>query len=159
MIRTTHSTGGSRRVRRQRGVFLLEALVAILIIAFGILGSVGLLARSVQNVDDAKFRGEAAYLANSLIGLMWVADRAPAALIANFDSGAAGPGYVEFAAVVAQRLPNAAATPPVVTVAAGPTATSSIVTITIFWQPPSDTDPLLALPPRQHFASATIGSN
>ena len=154
MSRTTPSIdSASQPASRQRGVFLLEALVAVLIIAFGILGSVGLLARSVQNVDDAKYRGEAAYLANSLIGLMWVDDRAPAALIANYSTGAAGPGYVEFAAVVAQRLPNTAATPPDVIVAAGPTATSSIVTITIQWQPPGDSAP------HTHMASATIGSN
>ncbi len=58
------------RRARQSGSFLLEALIAILIVALGVLGSVGLLARSMQDVDDAKFRGEAAYLANSIIDQM-----------------------------------------------------------------------------------------
>ncbi len=159
MIRTTHAIGCSRPAPRQRGVFLLEALVAILIIAFGVLGSVGLLARSVQNVDDAKYRGEAAYLANSLIGLMWVDDRTTLNLAASYGTGGV-PGYAEFAAVVAQRLPSTPLTPPPdVVVVAGPTANSSVVTITIFWQPPGDTDPLLARPPHRHQASATIASN
>ncbi len=69
---------------RQRGSFLLEALVAILIVAFGILGLLGLEARALQNVDDAQYRSEAVALANSYIGQMWVADQTT--LAANFDS-------------------------------------------------------------------------
>jgi type IV pilus assembly protein PilV len=68
---------------RQSGSFLLEALIAILIVALGVLGSVGLLARSMQDVDDAKNRGEAAYLANMLIGRMWTSDRLTANLTAE----------------------------------------------------------------------------
>ncbi len=45
---------------------MLEALIAILIVALGVLGIVGLYARSVQNVDDSKFRGEAALLVDQL---------------------------------------------------------------------------------------------
>jgi len=131
---------------------MLEALIAILIVSLGILGTVGLYARSVQNVDDAKFRGEAALLANSLLGQMWTAD--PKTLVATFDSGSAGPGYTEFAALVAQRLPNSLA--PVVTVTAGPTATSSNVLITIQWKHPGDVnDPT----PREYDLNATIGTN
>ena len=61
--------------RRQRGSFLLEALVAILIVAFGILGLLGLESRALQNVDDAQYRSEAVALANAYIGQMWVADQ------------------------------------------------------------------------------------
>ncbi len=120
-----------------RGSFLLEALVAILIVALGILGTVGLYARSMQNVDDSKYRGEAALLANTVLGEMWTAD--PKTLLANFDSGSGGAGYIEFAALVAQRMPNSRA--PVVTVTPGPTATSSNVLITIQWAHPGDFDP------------------
>jgi type IV pilus assembly protein PilV len=138
----------------QRGSFMLESLIAILIVALGILGIVGLYARSIQNVDDAKFRGEAALLANTLIGQMWVSDPKFASLQAKFDSSTGGPAYTEFKTLVAQRLPNSTA--PTVTVTAGPTATSSNVAITIQWKHPGDAnDPTL----RQYAVNATIGAN
>jgi len=144
----------------QRGSFMLEALIAILIVALGVLGTVGLYARSVQQVDDAKFRGEAALLASSLIGQMWLSDAHQAALTANFDSSGAGPGYTEFAALVAQRLPNSV--PPTVTVSAGPNVSSSRVDILIQWKHPGEdkdwTDKIQPLN-RRYTANATIGTN
>lgn len=138
----------------QRGSFLLEALISILIVALGVLGVVGLYARSVQNVDDAKFRGEAALLVNTLIGQMWVSDTHFLALRAAFDMGGGGAGYTEFAAMVAQRLPNSLA--PTVLVSAGPSATSSNVLVTVQWQHPGDTlDPTL----RKYDVNVTVGAN
>jgi type IV pilus assembly protein PilV len=54
---------------------LLEALIAILIFSFGILGIVGLQAASIKSASEAKFRTDASFLANELIGRMW-SDRA-----------------------------------------------------------------------------------
>lgn len=142
----------------QQGSFMLEALIAILIVALGILGTVGLYARSIQNVDDAKFRGEAALLANTLLGQMWVNDTKQANLTAKFDSGSGGAEYVEFAAMVAQRLPNSV--PPTVTITAGPTPTSSTVQITVQWANPNDkNDPLLIGTLRRFDLWAIVGSN
>ena len=113
---------------------MLEALIAILIVALGILGTVGLYARSVQHVDDAKFRGEAALLASSLIGQMWLTDSPPGPLAVNSIA-------------------------PTVTITPGPTAASSNVAILIQWFHPGDeldpTQPTY----REFSANATIGSN
>jgi len=138
---------------------MLESLVAMLIVALGVLGLVGLYARSVQNVDDAMYRGEAALLAHSLVGRMWVTANSFAALQANFDSVSpgTGAGYAEFRTRVRQQLPHSFA--PEVVVTAGPTATSTGVRITIRWAHPGDMrDPLLPKP-RQFDLNATIGSN
>lgn len=54
----------------QSGVMLLEALIAILIFSFGVLGIVGLQATAINTVQDAKYRSDAALLANELIGEM-----------------------------------------------------------------------------------------
>jgi type IV pilus assembly protein PilV len=137
----------------ERGVFLLEALIAILIVSLGILGSVGLLARSMQNVDDAKSRGEAAHLASSYIGQMWIGDRTPAALDAMFSNTGGGAAYDEFKAIVQKTLPNAVDPTVEFTAGAMPTANTSMVTVTIFWQPPGDATT------HQYVASATIGAN
>ena len=148
-----HLTRRPRSPRAERGSFLLEALVAILIVALGVLGCVGLMARSMQDVDDAKFRGEAAYLANSLIGQMWLDDRALGKLQAKYGAKG-GAGFDEFAALVTQRLPNAALKS--VDIVAGPTPTSSNVVVTITWHLPGDKT---GMPDHQHVASATIGAN
>ena len=140
----------------RRGLLARGVAATVIVGAYclSVLGIVGLYARSVQNVDDSKFRGEAALLVNTLIGQMWISDPKLASLQAKFDSGVGGPEYVEFAAMVAQRLPNSVA--PTVTVLAGPTATSSNVLVTIQWKHPGDTlDPT----PRKYEVNATIGSN
>ena len=59
---------------RQSGVVLLEALVAVFIFAFGILGLIGMYAASIKNSTEAKFRTEAAFLVESLVAEMQVAD-------------------------------------------------------------------------------------
>jgi type IV pilus assembly protein PilV len=150
----------------ERGSFLLEALIAILIVALGVLGSVGLLARSMQDIDDAKYRGEAAFLANQLIGQMWVSDRITANLDANFSSvPGTAPGYLDFKSFVQQRLPNANQYVQDVTVAPGPNApavlTNSLVTITIRWIPPGEWKGAPApLPPAHKYSvTASIGAN
>jgi type IV pilus assembly protein PilV len=145
--------------RRAGGSFLLEALISVLIVAFAILGSIGMLARSMQNVDDAKFRGEAAYLANSLIGQMWVADRTLANLVAQFDSGAGGAGYTEFKTMVEQRLPNATLLTQEVVVTQGPTPNASNVVITVRWFPPGDVTVMNDANAHRYQTAATIAAN
>jgi type IV pilus assembly protein PilV len=145
-----------RAAARQRGSFLLEALISVLIVAFGVLGLIGLQARAIQNVDDAQYRGEAAYLASALIGQMWVSNQAT--LVADFDSGGAGIPYTEFKTWVGQRLPGASvpANAPIVTITkpgAGATATSADVQITVFCQPPVE----ISL--HRYDVDATIGTN
>jgi type IV pilus assembly protein PilV len=58
--------------KQQRGIALIEVLVAVLLFALGILALVGLQASMNKNVTQAKLRGEASFLANELIGRMWV---------------------------------------------------------------------------------------
>lgn len=58
----------------QSGVMMLEGLIAILIFSLGILAIVGLQAESVRNSSEAKYRADASFLVNQLIGRMW-ADR------------------------------------------------------------------------------------
>jgi len=57
----------------QHGVFLLEALIAVLIFAMGILGIVALGATAIAAQNDAQYRTEAANYASEIVGRMWVA--------------------------------------------------------------------------------------
>jgi type IV pilus assembly protein PilV len=139
----------SSRPRGIRGSFMLEALIAILIVALAILGLVGLVSRSIQNVDESKFRGEAAALAASFVGQMWVDDRTPASLKAKYESG--GAGFVDLDTTVKARIPGALT--PTVTVAAGATVNSSNVTVTLQWKLPSESAT------HQYELFAVVGAN
>lgn len=55
----------------QQGSVLLEALIAILIFSIGILGIIGLQATMINNTLDARYRTDAAFLANQILAQMW----------------------------------------------------------------------------------------
>jgi len=118
---------------------LLEALIAILIFSLGILAIVGLQAASIKSAGDAKYRSDASLLANQLIGEMRVADRTTTTLQTNF-SNPSGTDYTSWLTDVAAALPGASATQPTVTFTTDSTTStpSSIATITIYWQSPSE---------------------
>ncbi|MEO8297441.1 MAG: pilus assembly protein PilV [Burkholderiales bacterium] len=50
---------------------MLEALIALLIFSLGVLGLVGLQASLARATSSSKYRAEASFLANELIGTMW----------------------------------------------------------------------------------------
>ena len=125
---------------RQSGIVLLEALIAILIFSLGILAVVGLQAVAVKQVSDARYRSDAALLANQLLGTMWVGDRTAAALQTSYNSPQ-GAGYLAWLGnastpgTVAGTLPGITTSsnlPTVVVDAAG------TVTVTLYWIAPSD---------------------
>lgn len=129
---------------QQRGSVLLEALIAVLLFSIGILAIVAMQGTAVQITSDAKYRADAALLANQLIGEMWASDRAPDVLKTKFQGGAGtnGTGYTTWLAKVQTTLPGTAANSPVVTVnevqgglASSPSTAE--VNIQLWWQLPS----------------------
>ena len=126
-----------QRRRVQDGSALLEALIAILIFSFGVLGLIGILGASIRATNDARYRAEAANLANALIGDMW----ATAAGELDPQFGAGGPRLVAWQNYVASQLPAASgANAPVVDLAQpGLSAQSRSVVVTVFWQMPGET--------------------
>ncbi|OFZ88431.1 MAG: type IV pilus modification protein PilV [Betaproteobacteria bacterium RBG_16_64_18] len=66
----------------QRGVFLIEALLGILIFSLGILSLVAMQTAAVSAQSDARYRIEAANLADQIAGTIWLnLDRTSAASI------------------------------------------------------------------------------
>lgn len=121
---------------RQRGTYLLEALVAILVFSFGILGLVGIVAQSVRSTNDARYRAEAANLAAAVVGNMWAT--APAILDAQF--GAGGAQLTAWQTQVAGLLPSATGSniPQIDLTQPGLSANARTVVVTVFWQLPGD---------------------
>lgn len=81
--------------RPQRGVMLLEALVAIAVFSIGVLGLIGLQSAAIKNTDEARQRAAAAFYANQIIGSMWADVRAN---LATYAHNAAGSGCGSFTA-------------------------------------------------------------
>ena len=123
---------------KQQGSMLLEGLIAILIFSMGILAIVGLQAASIKNTTDAKFRSDAAFLANKVIAQMWVADTSTGANLATlFNTG--GGGYNAWLPEVQSGLPGATgANVPTIVVVPGGMAGSNVATVTLAWQAPGD---------------------
>ena len=100
----------------QRGVLLVEAMIAILIFSVGILAIVGLQAAMVKNTTDSKFRADASFIAQKTIGEMW-SDQANLASHLGTNS-------------ISSVLPNGTIT----------AAQSGVqVTVTVSWQQPGET--------------------
>ncbi len=126
---------------------LLEALISIVIFSIGVLALVGTSTVASTKVGDAKYRVDAALLANELIGQMWGSDRVNAGKMQLDFGSPGGPSYKLWASGVANTLPGVTG-PLLPTVAVSAvsavTATSSpgnYVTIIIQWQAPSDKNP------------------
>jgi len=131
---------------RQRGVVLIEALLGILIFSIGILALIGMQSVAVKNTTDARYRTEAAYLANGMLSQI----RLDFANAAQYDDGNTGtyalrtawrdqveallPG-VKIAS--AQRVPSINIVPGPTYV--GDTDPPSQVTVIVYWLQPGET--------------------
>lgn len=140
------------RLSSQRGSMLLEGLIAILIFSMGILALIGLQAIAIKNTADAKYRAEAAFLANQIIGQMWADNPGNLANYAHNPMGGtcttfggaasananvtAWLGNATTAGTVAGNLPGATSARQQITIGAG-----NLVTVTICWQGPQEAAP------------------
>jgi type IV pilus assembly protein PilV len=130
-MNTTHAR--SAGPARQGGVMLLEALIALLIFSVGILAIVGMQASAFQDVGEAKYRTDAAFLANQVIADMW--SNAQALDDYCYDgTGSPPPAIASWVATVEARLPGASAHPPIIT---RDNATNAM-TVTVSWQQARD---------------------
>ena len=134
----------------QRGSYLLESLIAILIFAFGVLRLIGLLGSSVRVTNDARYRSEAASLASGMIGEMWTMT-APQMDVAF---GAGGAKLATWQSKADALLPASAANPITVNLAQpGLSPESRTVVVTVYWQMPGETEL------HRHLMTAQIGKN
>ena len=136
------------RAAHQAGVMLLEALIALLIFSLGILAIVGMQATAIQDLGEAKYRSDAAFLANQVLADMW-SNSSQLNTYAWGGSGSAPAQIQSWVDTVYGRLPGATNFPPTITVAA-----NNMVTVTVRWQQARDKS--TAAPPHRHNSVAYI---
>lgn len=128
---------------------LIEALIGILIFSIGILAMIGLQATAIKNQADAKYRSDAAYLADQIVSFIWV-DKVNIATYAHrptgggagctptgansAQAGVAGSNMAVWLAAVTAALPGAASTNQQIIIGAG-----NAVTVTVCWKGPQET--------------------
>jgi type IV pilus assembly protein PilV len=136
----------------QQGVVLLEALIGILIFSLGVLALVAMQAVSISTVSNARYRTEAAFLANEIISEIWV-DRGTAySNVGNYvvtGNTAVGAPAQRWLAKVQTQLPGTGTYPPEVAIIT-PATGGRQVTVTLRWKAPD------ALTPSNHVAVAFI---
>lgn len=114
--------------RKQHGVALLEALIAAVILALGLLGTIALQARSYSALADAGMRAEATLAADRLVGIM-SNDVANLATYQVALDAAAPAALAPWATETAAAIPGAR-----YSVAVVPEAQRTRVDIEIHWQ-------------------------
>jgi len=142
----------------ERGVMLIEALVAILIFSIGILAVVGMQAVAIKDVTSAKYRSEAAFLAQELLAQMWT-DNGNIGVYAFAGAGAPPARILPWVNKVQLRLPDVANQLPVVTLtnpspAAPAVPTGATVQITVRWRLPDEVTQ--GLPAHSHTVVAYV---
>lgn len=111
---------------------LLEVLVASLIFAIGVLGLVSLQTSMARAQTVSKFRGDAMFLANDLVGHLWGESPTNRAQYNTAQCGSFT-RCSDWLAKVASTLPGGVAAVAVVTDASVLGASSSAVTISVSW--------------------------
>lgn len=123
-------------VAAQRGVALFDSLVAILVFSIGILALIVSLAAAVKHTSQAHYRGEAAFLADQVIGQMWASDKTK--LVSDFASPA-GASFVKWRdEQVKTRLPGVTEPANAPTIEIQPAGNRVLVTVR--WQAPGETE-------------------
>jgi len=157
----------ARSPRQMQGVMLIEALLAILIFSIGVLAIVGMQAVAIKTVTDAKYRSQAAFLANELLAQIWNDASNPAAapnIPVNYSYAGGTPpaSLTTWVADVSSKLPgispavNPTTNAPTVTISSA-TTQGATVQIVVQWQTPEEASQ--GLPPHNHTVLASVYGN
>ncbi|MBK9359797.1 MAG: pilus assembly protein PilV [Rubrivivax sp.] len=129
------------RSARQRGVSLIDALIAIAILSFGLIGMTRMQGRMVTSATDAQLRTTAVQLADELLNTVLV-DTANAACYTLPQAGVCNsPAATARTTDWANRV--GAALPGTVTRAVALNAASGRMTVSIGWTARDNADPRL----------------
>ena len=145
------------QLKNQSGMMLIEALIGILIFSIGILALIAMQATAITNTTESRYRTEASFLANQLLGQIWVDRGTNNGNVAAYDttSGTGTTALTAWTTKVAATLPG-------VTVGGTNSPTIAVsnvngakqVVVTIAWKRPDSNAPT-----RSFTAIAQIAGN
>jgi type IV pilus assembly protein PilV len=116
-------------ISSQRGVAMVEAIIAVIILAVGVIGALTLQLKSTAAMSDARSRAEATLAAEELLGMIWN-DQGNAA---SYTTGQ--PGLTNWNSRLKSNIPGASATVQIVNLpVALDGSQQQQVTITINWK-------------------------
>ena len=118
--------------RHLAGFAMLEALVSIAIMAFGILGLIALQAQMTKASSESRYRAQASFLADQLISQMWLDQTSLATkwAVANGKCNQTSNAVcTAWTTAVTNALPSGSATV---------SFSSNQATVTVTWQMPGD---------------------
>lgn len=124
-----------RQQRHEKGVMMIEVLIGILIFSIGILAMLGMQTLAMRASIDSKYRAEAGFLANEIVGVMW-GDPANLASYVAPGTCAATSRCSVWLTRVQNTLPGGIA--PTITLSG---ATSRQVQVVVQWQGPGQATP------------------
>jgi type IV pilus assembly protein PilV len=149
----------------QQGVMLLEALIGLLIFSLGVLALVAMQSVSISNVSNARYRVEAAFMAEEIMNRMWMDTGVQLSNVNNYRYPGGNNAYlmnwvgrIQNGSTDNPPLPGALTYPPTVVVTPSvilvpPNGTRQEVrqvTVTIRWKAPD------AIAPSNHVAIGWI---
>jgi type IV pilus assembly protein PilV len=118
--------------RRQRGMFLLQSVVAMALFSVGALAVLMLSASAKRQSADAHYRATASMLVADLTARMRLGPRDPGALAQRYAGE--GAGAARFNTDAALVLPGVAGNPPAIAI-----DDNGNVVVTLRWQAPGET--------------------
>lgn len=121
----------------QSGAAMLEALISMLIFAFGVLGLFGMQSVALKNMSQSNYRATAVYMASQLIGS--AQGDIGNSLDYQYTPGTPNPKVEPWIKEVTDALPNASAVVTVVEATPTTIPKSSTMTVTVSWKAPGDT--------------------
>lgn len=125
------------------GFALLESLIGILIFTIAVIGLIRMQSSAISTSNEATYRSEASYLADQIIGLMWLdranlpnyqlnAGAADCAAGSNLSGNAVVSGWLS-----GFTLPGSSGITQKISV----DQVANLVTVVICWKPPKVTSP------------------
>lgn len=121
--------------KNQKGIFIIESIVALVIFTIGILGIIKYQGETINATTDSQNRITAAFLADSIISDMWVSQSQITAI-----AGGQGEIYQNWLDQVSNYLPGVSGqdsdTAPIITVTNGLDG-ARIIQVTVRWKVPA----------------------
>lgn len=127
----------------QQGVILLEALIGILIFSIGVLSLVAMQSVAIRSVSNAQYRAEAAFLANEILGQIWVDRGVGLANVSQYvySGGSATGALGTWVTKVNALLPSSATYSPTIQVNNMAGVAAREVIVTMRWKAPDASGP------------------